>query len=511
MRLKMILTCILFYSTGSLFAQEEVWLSYVYSYGDIAIFSYENSSEFEIKEQDGTPVFSTILMIEEHEQITDLEPGVYKVTCNNRFSVLSGDPWSTGLGVWAAVDEYSKPLSTKLLSVGPKCLQAAGNYAEAAIAVFAYQDNTHVLLEDMDANVSVWEGDLDSAEYYLYRHDDPDNPEGFPYSVEASKPICALTLNGMGGMYVPDFNGTFTGRDFMTYIPYCYQNRDLDKDIAVLPWFDSTHVTVADLHNPYDIVWDHLCLEKGIIQGTRIPLPYAEDHVGRAIYIHSDKDISVSHTPYASYGSSTIGFFLMRGMDYSGLGLGNEFHLPLVCSGGEDHPSRLHVIAYLNNTDINITRTQKYTGIEDFIWQGTLNAGEDYRFTSETWDAAATATYHVIADKTVGTLINCYDDNGADFFPIINAEALAVSEPEPETHPKIRVTSAVGPQIVLRYENMPRGFFARVFDASGRWVDELHSSDESGTLTWGCGQPEGVYFIKPEQGSGSPMKVVLLK
>lgn len=75
------------------------------------------------------------------------------------------------------------------------------------------------------------------------------------------------------------------------------------------------------------------------------------------------------------------------------------------------------------------------------------------------------------------------------------------------------VFSPIGSEIVLKYEDSPCGFHAFVFDATGRKVDELHSTEQSGTITWLLThQSPGVYFVKVESAvSGSTKKVVLMK
>jgi hypothetical protein len=75
-----------------------------------------------------------------------------------------------------------------------------------------------------------------------------------------------------------------------------------------------------------------------------------------------------------------------------------------------------------------------------------------------------------------------------------------------------QILSPVGREIVLRYEGCPHGFHASVFDAAGRRVDELHSTEQSGTVTWPVThQSPGVYFIK-QAGQTEPLaKVVLIR
>jgi hypothetical protein len=58
----------------------------------------------------------------------------------------------------------------------------------------------------------------------------------------------------------------------------------------------------------------------------------------------------------------------------------------------------------------------------------------------------------------------------------------------------------------------PQGFHAFVFDATGRKVDELHSAEVYGIITWPAArQSPGVYFIK-QAGQTEPLaKVVLIR
>ena len=105
-----------------------------------------------------------------------------------------------------------------------------------------------------------------------------------------------------------------------------------------------------------------------------------------------------------------------------------------------------------------------------------------------------------------------------------NGDALGISEPvtpssspvTPVTH-QLEITNPIGSEITLRYSNCPNGFAASVFDASGRKVAELHSSQTQGTIQWGGGgggrgcYGAGVYFIVADKGSRQVSKVVLVK
>lgn len=65
-----------------------------------------------------------------------------------------------------------------------------------------------------------------------------------------------------------------------------------------------------------------------------------------------------------------------------------------------------------------------------------------------------------------------------------------------ETNENWDVALAISHAITLRYKDMPQGFRAAIFDASGRVVDEINSPTQSGVITWGEGYPSGVYFIQ---------------
>ncbi len=87
----------------------------------------------------------------------------------------------------------------------------------------------------------------------------------------------------------------------------------------------------------------------------------------------------------------------------------------------------------------------------------------------------------------------------------VGVEEEMAGQLEPDFH-----LSPIDSEIVLSYEDRPQGFRADIFDASGRRVDVLHSSEESGVLTWGAGFSPGVYFIR-EASVGTARRVLIVK
>ncbi len=73
------------------------------------------------------------------------------------------------------------------------------------------------------------------------------------------------------------------------------------------------------------------------------------------------------------------------------------------------------------------------------------------------------------------------------------------------------VANPIGREIVVRFWDRPGGFAASIFDASGRKVDELHSTERSGMIVWSECYGPGVYFIVADNNSGQVLKVILVK
>ncbi|MBD3285324.1 hypothetical protein GF359_02775, partial [candidate division WOR-3 bacterium] len=266
--------------------EKDTFATFVYTYGDIVVFSYTDDNPVQIMDSVGNLIAIDTLMVDEYLFASDVPWGVYEILAEKEFSVISGDPWGLGLGCWYAVDQNSRALSTKLLSVGPK---TSGPDQDACMLVFAYQDNTHITVRNLDNDQIIYEGILDSAEYWIQDHGDI--PPVF-YSVEASYPVSTMTACGVNGNYIPAFNGTFTGTDFMAYQ---HSWGPVPQDCQIIPWEDNTTVTMHSLANPDMQFRSEVCQEKGDVTMFNIP-------VHEAVHIHSDKPVSLSQTEWWSFG-----------------------------------------------------------------------------------------------------------------------------------------------------------------------------------------------------------------
>jgi hypothetical protein len=105
---------------------------------------------------------------------------------------------------------------------------------------------------------------------------------------------------------------------------------------------------------------------------------------------------------------------------------------------------------------------------------------------------------------------------GSDLF-IMKTDSLGyvsgvIEKPVTQETSNWKLISSIGQQVILKYSDCPQGFHAQVFDATGRRIDELHSTEQSGTIIWPVThQSPGVYFIK-QAGQTEPLaKVVLIR
>ncbi len=135
----------------------------------------------------------------------------------------------------------------------------------------------------------------------------------------------------------------------------------------------------------------------------------------------------------------------------------------------------------------------------DSLW--TRNYPGDYRYLDVTSDGG-----YVLVGSMNGNLCLVKTGPDGDTLGIIEEpEPLLVT---PVTH--LEIASPIGREVVVRYSEHPYGFHALVYDVTGRIVDELHSIQTQGTITWGEGHTSGVYFIRSLAGSSLVIKKVVL-
>lgn len=152
------------------------------------------------------------------------------------------------------------------------------------------------------------------------------------------------------------------------------------------------------------------------------------------------------------------------------------------------------LLRFDSDGDTSWTRTYgSNPGFDEAYWvQPTSDGGYVLAGATETWSSGGSDLFIMKTDSQ--GLIDAVEEE-----PIVDSRV------------NWQIISPVGQKIVLRYSDRPDGFYAEIFDAAGRRVDEVRSTSQSGTITWGECYGPGVYFIREMEGSGGAQKVVLIK
>jgi len=144
----------------------------------------------------------------------------------------------------------------------------------------------------------------------------------------------------------------------------------------------------------------------------------------------------------------------------------------------------------------------------DTVWSRLY--GDDGEFDEGFWVEQTSDGGYIVTGRTTTWAVA-----GSDLLLMkTNSEGLidaVEEEPIVDSRVNWQIIYPVGQKIVLRYSDRPDGFCAEIFDAAGRKVDEVRSTSQSGTITWGECYGPGVYFIRPEWDNAAPQKVVLIR
>ncbi|MBN2380634.1 hypothetical protein JXM67_12605 [candidate division WOR-3 bacterium] len=395
----------------SLVPQRDTFISFMYIYEDVVIFSYADDNYCRLLTEDGQTVWEDTLQKDGFAYVNQwptgeaIDLGVYQVIADKKFTALSGNVVYNSSN-WHAVDRDGRPIGTYFLTA---------THTDRPAVIFSYQDNIHVLVRNLRNTSILWEGDLDSVRYYLLEIPSDDTLPVI--SIKASKPVSVMASCGVMDTYIPTFSGSYTGQDFImggcgTHV------------INIIPWEDNTTVTVVNLDDPADTIWTKTLEDRGILE-TR----FLAGSKGTllAVYVHADKDISICQVPYLSNGETSFAEYLIRGIDRDGLGLGTEFYVPMVRSKAptmSEWFSKLHVFSNNENTHVRVKRISKYTGEETQVWAGYLDRGEYFEYSTP-----SNGIIHVTSTNKVAVQACCgFDDTnpfygdfysvGADFMPV---------------------------------------------------------------------------------------------
>ncbi len=370
-------------SSSHRWRQTDDYVSYVYTFKELYLFSYFDDTEIVVADETERILWQGSLT-EDSVQFLDLGEGVYRISGTKKYAVLIGDPVYDSTVGYFALDENSCPLSTKLLTFNPYSnMERWGD--RAYFILWSYQDNTDVILRDLDTGDIIWSGTLNEGEYRAFQEE---TSERF-LKVEATQPVAAQSYVDTG-YFVPASNNTFTGRLFYVYSGGLEFEGDLHgEDIQVIAYHDDTNAEIRELSgNP---VWAGTLDEGDIHNEANVYKKY--------LRVTSDKDISVCSMPY-SQGNDTY-HHLMLAQDIQGDGIGKLFFVPCIMGN-------LNFLVYEDDTHIVVTKMNDMR-----VMMNRMLDAFEYAMLPTMFDV-----YRVESDKSISVVESSGIRAGAEFVPL---------------------------------------------------------------------------------------------
>lgn len=352
-----------------------VFATTTYTFQDIVLFSYFDQSIFFLIAQDGSPLDTVALNKDEFHSFSP-GAGIFRIECNNSFSVLIGDPISQIILGYFAVNESGSPLSTRLNTYMPKDW-----FGPEKFIVFGYHDNTEFTIKNLTDTSTVAAGILNEGEHLTIT-----NQFGKFLGVIANKPVSALSYADQG-YFIPATNGTFTGMHFYGFSGYI---GNWANGIVVTAYHDSTNYLVLN-----SVTGD--TISQGVISvGEATQLAVTADTYWE---VQTDNPVTTGNIPYAAWSGNYA--YMSRQIDESGRGIGTHFLTPVIVGDYDifsfDDDNTIIVIDMANG---------------DTVYNAILNADEHYHFFSNK------TIYEVFGSQNLSIISSTNGGFGGDFVPL---------------------------------------------------------------------------------------------
>ncbi len=361
----------------------------VYTFGDLAVFTYFNDTHVTISNESNTVVGEATLKA---DTIYTIRPGtgIYKVQGNKTYTVLVGDAITSYVNGYFAVDEAGRGVSTKLNTWMMSSFQSSGD----DFIVFAYNDNTGFTVKNLETGNLIFAGTLNKGQHYSFR-EAGNVPYKTSLQVTGTQPVSALSYTDQD-YYVPSANGSFAGTLFYGYSAY---NGGWTNTITITSYTDNNNVQVVNSKTGATI--SSFTLQKGQVHTDPITEPTFWT-------VTSSGQVTAANIPYIGFSSGY--YYMARSIDESGKGFGKLFYLPTI-------GSRIDVFSFDANNNVKVTKLGQYDqypySSPTEVWTGTLNEGEDHNFSSE----SGSLVYKIEATGNVSVL-QSNGGAGADFMPL---------------------------------------------------------------------------------------------
>lgn len=360
----------------------------LFTFADIIVFSYFDNSVFEFYDASNNLLDTQTLDADSYyNYITGT--GIYRVVCNNTFTVLVGDAITATVNGYFAVNESGRAVSTKL---NTWMMSPFGSYDD--FIVFAYENNTDFTVRNLETGNFIYGTSLNAGEYLSFR-DINAVPYSTPLQVLSNKPVSALSYTDQD-YYVPSDNGTFSGTLFYGFSGYA---GGWANSITITSYHDNNEVTVYNT-NTNEVI-ETMYLDEG--QVASIPI------TSRVFWtVEAQQTVTAANIPFGTWSGNY--YYLTKAVDLGGTGAGTLFYLPTI-------GSRVDVFSFADDNDVTIIKLGTYNDFPytnpDTVWTGTLQNGESYNFNSP----FGSLVYKIESETNV-SVVQSNGGAGADFMAL---------------------------------------------------------------------------------------------
>jgi len=369
----------------------------VYTFGDLVIFSYFSDTRVKIYNQSGTLSYEQTLAA---DTIFSINPGsgIYRIVANKSFTILVGDAINNYVNGYFAVDEAGKGVSLRLNT----WMMRQFTTSQDEFVIYAYEDNTGFTVRNLETKEIIYAGTLNRGKYFSFRQAGLlSTIYSTALQVSGTKPISALSYTDQD-YYVPSANGTFTGTEFYGYSAY---EGGWTNSITITSYANNNFITIKNIDD--GTTMDTVTLMKGQVYSRGVSSPTYWS-------VSSQGTVTAANIPY--YGWTGSYYYMTRAIDETGTGAGKLFYVPTIASN-------IRVFSFENNNSVKITQLGSYLNFPyastTEIYNGTLNYGEVYNFSSITGNMV----YKVEGTGNVAVL-QSNGGAGADFMPLSYAAKL---------------------------------------------------------------------------------------
>ncbi len=300
-----------------------------YTFSDIAVFSYFDSTTILIATPSGSTVDSLTLQADSFDTVSPGN-GLYIITGNKPFSALTGDAITSFASGYFAVDANGSAVSTKLST----WMMNNRSDLDAHFVLFSYGGVAQFSIKDLGSGNLLYEGSTDTSGYF----DLPNVSviEGKAIQVTSDKPVSALSYNDQG-YYVPSSNGTFAGNLFYGFSGF---STGLENSITLTSYSDNNAIVVTNLANGDTILVDTLnhwqVRTLGVLNDTFWKV------TSSGTLTAADLPFEETWERYSSYY-----YFLTQVADSTGKNIGTSFIAPTTqCD--------LCVFSYADNNEVKV-------------------------------------------------------------------------------------------------------------------------------------------------------------